>query len=71
MTMLGKASPLTFQAEATLASETEIIGSAETTVKWSELGVEVFRVPPQVAEVGEDVTLRIVFWAVQTNEPTP
>ena len=70
LTMLGKASPLTFQAEASLASETEINGSAETTVKWSDLGVEVFRVPPQVAEVGEDVTLRIIFWAVRIDEQT-
>lgn len=70
LTMLGKASPLTFQAEASLVSETEINGSAETTVKWSDLGVEVFRVPPQVAEVGEDVTLRIIFWAVRIDEQT-
>ncbi|MFZ4827769.1 MAG: YceI family protein [Phototrophicaceae bacterium] len=67
LTLLGKATPITFDGEATLTSETELIGSAETTVKWSDLGVEVFRVPPQVAEVGEDVTLRIIFWTIRVE----
>lgn len=57
--------PLTFDVTLTVDSETQISGSATAILLRSEWApIANFQVPPQVADVGEEVTLAIDFVAL-------
>lgn len=56
---------LTFDVTLTIDSETQITGSATTTLLRSDWApIANFQVPPQVADVGEEITLTIDFVAL-------
>jgi polyisoprenoid-binding protein YceI len=63
LTLRGEPQPVTFNATITPVSETEISGTASSVVNWSELGIDIPRVPPQVANIGEETTLELDFVA--------
>ncbi len=66
LTILGQAVAVTFDATVTLASETQLIGSAQAVVNWGDWGI---RIPnaPGVANITETVTLTINFTANQVE----
>lgn len=61
LTLRGEPQPVTFDATITPVSETEISGTASSVVRYADLGVDIPRVPPQVANIGEEVTLELDF----------
>jgi polyisoprenoid-binding protein YceI len=77
LTLRGEPQPVTFNATITPVSETEISGTASSVVRYADLGIDIPRVPPQVANIGEEVTLELDFVAravegdaTSTQEPT-
>jgi polyisoprenoid-binding protein YceI len=63
LTLRGEAQPVTFDATITPVSETEISGTATSVVRYEDVGVDIPNVPPQVANIGEEVTLELDFVA--------
>ncbi len=63
LTLRGEPQPVTFNATITPVSETEISGTASSVVRYADLGIDIPRVPPQVANIGEEVTLELDFVA--------
>lgn len=62
LTLHGVTKSETFAATVTASSETEITGSAKTTVKYADFNLAIPNVP-SVTNVGDDVTLAISFTA--------
>jgi hypothetical protein len=54
---------VTFAAEVTPVSEGRLEGSASVSLPISDFDIRILRLPPQVASVGEIVTLEIDFVA--------
>jgi polyisoprenoid-binding protein YceI len=63
LTIHGVTRPVTFAGVVTPVSETRLEGSASVSLPISDFDVHVLRLPPQVASVGEVVTLEIDFVA--------
>jgi polyisoprenoid-binding protein YceI len=63
LTIHGVTRPVTFAAVVTPVSETRLEGSASVSLPFSDFDVHVLRLPPQVASIGEVVTLEIDFVA--------
>lgn len=63
LTLRGVPQPITFNATITPVSETEISGTASSVVQYPDLGIDIPRVPPQVANISEEVTLELDFVA--------
>jgi polyisoprenoid-binding protein YceI len=63
LTLRGEPQPITFDATITPVSETEISGTASSVVRWADLGIDIPRVPPQVANIGDETTLELDFVA--------
>ncbi len=59
----GTTSEVVFDGEVTALSETQLAGSAATTVRYQDLGVSIPRLPQQVASVEEEMRLEIEFVA--------
>ncbi len=59
----GTTSEVVFDGEVTALSESQLAGSAATTVRYQDLGVSIPRLPPQVASVEEEMRLEIEFVA--------
>jgi polyisoprenoid-binding protein YceI len=62
LTIKGVSKPATFDVTVTPASDTRLIGSATTTIKYADWGITIPQVR-QVASVSEDVRLEIDFVA--------
>lgn len=67
LTIISTTNPVTFTAQVTVNSETQISGSASATILYADWGI---RIPnaPGVANVTDDVTLAINFTANQVEE---
>ncbi len=67
LTIISTTNPVTFTAQVTINSETQITGSASTTILYADWGI---RIPnaPGVSNVTDDVTLVIGFVANQVEE---
>ena len=63
LTIHGVTQSVTFVAVVTPVSETRIEGTASITMPTADFDVHVLRLPPQVASVGDLVTLQIDFVA--------
>jgi polyisoprenoid-binding protein YceI len=63
LTIHGVTRPVTFAAVVTPVSETRLEGSASVSLPIGDFDVHVLRLPPQVASVGDVVTLEIDFVA--------
>ena len=63
LTIHGVTRPVTFEAVVTPVSETRLEGAASVSLLYRDFGVQVLRLPPQVASVGNEVTLEIDFVA--------
>lgn len=65
LTIHGVTREVTFQATVTPVSETELSGIASLTITYADFGVQILRLPPQVASVEDQVILEIEFvaWA--------
>jgi polyisoprenoid-binding protein YceI len=63
LTIHGVTRPVTFAAVVTPVSETRLEGSASVLLPIRDFDIEILRLPPQVASVGEVVTLEIDFVA--------
>lgn len=66
LTLVGQTREVTFNAEATLASEQELSGTATATINYTEWGIAI-PTAPGVANVTPTVTLSIDFAALQTE----
>jgi polyisoprenoid-binding protein YceI len=64
LTIHGVTQAVTFDASVTPVSETRLEGSASTTVKYADFGVQILQLPAQVASVEDTVSLEIDFVAV-------
>jgi polyisoprenoid-binding protein YceI len=64
LTIHGVTQAITFDASVTPVSETRLEGSASTTVKYADFGVQILQLPAQVASVEDTVSLEIDFVAV-------
>jgi polyisoprenoid-binding protein YceI len=65
LTLVGQTREVTFDAQATLESESQLNGSATTTINYTEWGIAI-PTAPGVANVTPEVTLSIDFAAMQT-----
>lgn len=63
MTIHGVTKEVTFDVTATAVSETRLEGTASLKILYSDYGVSIMRLPPQVASVGDEVTLELQFVA--------
>jgi polyisoprenoid-binding protein YceI len=63
LTIHGVTRSVTFAAVVTPVSETRLEGTASVTLPTADFDVHVLRLPPQVASVGDLVTLQIDFVA--------
>jgi polyisoprenoid-binding protein YceI len=63
LTIHGATRPVEFTATVTPVSEERLEGSASVSLPFSDFGIQILRLPPQVASVGEIVTLEINFVA--------
>jgi polyisoprenoid-binding protein YceI len=63
LTLRGTPQPITFDVTVTPVSEDRIEGTATSIINYEEVGVDIPRVPPSVANIGEEVTLNINFVA--------
>ncbi|MBC8098476.1 MAG: YceI family protein [Armatimonadetes bacterium] len=70
ITLRGEPQPVTFDVTVTPVSETRIEGDAVAVVKYADVGVEIPFLPPSVANVGDDVTLKLKFVAEAVVEDT-
>lgn len=59
LTIHGITRPFTFEARATAESEERLVGHASLAFLYSEFGVRIPYLPPQVASVEEQVTLEV------------
>jgi polyisoprenoid-binding protein YceI len=66
LTLVGQTREVTFTAEATLASESQLNGTAITTIDYTQWGIAIPSAPG-VANVTPEVTLSIDFAALQTE----
>lgn len=60
--LIGNTLPATFSVEATLESDTRLVGTATTTIKWADWGINIPQAPG-VANIEEEATLKIQFVA--------
>lgn len=67
LTLVGQTQPVTFTAQAVLASPTSLTGTATTTVTYANWGLSIPNAPG-VANVTPDVTLSINFTANQVQQ---
>src|SRR5690606_12911324 len=63
LTLRGEPQPVTFNATINPVSETEISGTASSVIRYADVGIDIPRVPPQVANINEEVTLELDFVA--------
>jgi polyisoprenoid-binding protein YceI len=63
LTIHGVTRPVTFDAKVTPVSETRLEGTASASMPYSDFGISILRLPPQVASVADAVTLEIDFVA--------
>jgi polyisoprenoid-binding protein YceI len=63
LTIHGVTRNVTFSATVTPVSETRLEGAASASMPFSDFGIQILRLPPQVASVGDTVTLEIDFVA--------
>jgi polyisoprenoid-binding protein YceI len=63
LTLRGTPQSITFDVTVTPVSENRIEGTATSVINYEEVGVDIPRVPPSVANIGEEVTLNINFVA--------
>lgn len=66
LTLVGQTREVTFTAEATLESETQLNGTATARINYTEWGIAI-PTAPGVANVTPDVTLSIDFTAVEAS----
>jgi polyisoprenoid-binding protein YceI len=66
LTLVGQTREVTFAAEATLESETELNGTATARINYTEWGIAI-PTAPGVANVTPEVTLSIDFTAVEAS----
>lgn len=64
LTMHGTTLEKTFDVTATAVSETRIEGLATLQILYSEFGIQILRLPQQVASVGDEVILELEFVAM-------
>jgi polyisoprenoid-binding protein YceI len=64
LTLHGVTVPVTFAGKVTAVSDQRLEGTASVTMPYAAFGVQILRLPPQVASVADDVTLEIDFVAV-------
>lgn len=64
LTVINTTTPVTFEASVTPVSETRIEGLATLIINYADLGVNIPRLPPQVASVDEEIRLELDFVAV-------
>ncbi len=69
LTIAGKSNPVTFDVTATLESADRLVGNAETIIQRGDFNLNIPNVP-FVANVGEDVTLKLNFVADAVSEAT-
>lgn len=69
LSVIGTTQEVTFTAEITPVSETEITGNAEAVVLYQDFGITIPSVP-FVASVEDTVTLKINFTAAESNTET-
>jgi hypothetical protein len=55
--------PVTFAAVVTPVSQSRLEGTASVSLPYSDFDIHILRLPPQVASVGDVVTLEIDFVA--------
>jgi len=67
LTIHGVTRRVTFAAMVTPVSPTRLEGTAWLTIPYAEFDVRILRLPPQVASVGDLVTLEIDFVAVASE----
>ena len=65
LTIHGTTQSVTFDATATVVSETRIEGTARLDILYEDYGIQILRLPPSVASVEDDVILEIDFVAQQ------
>jgi polyisoprenoid-binding protein YceI len=65
LTVKGATRQVTFSASVTPVSADRLEGQASLTIPYAELGVNIPRLPPQVASVEDEVTLEIQFAAAR------
>lgn len=63
LTIHGVTQEVTFDTTATLVSENRLEGTASLPVLYGDYGVQILRLPPQVASVEDQVTLELEFVA--------
>jgi polyisoprenoid-binding protein YceI len=63
LTLHGVTKTVTFEAQVTPISDTQLKGAATLTVKYEDFGIQILRLPQQVAAVYKDVILEIEFVA--------
>jgi polyisoprenoid-binding protein YceI len=63
LTIRGVTRPVIFEAVVTPVSETRLEGTASVSLPYRDFDVQILRLPPQVASVGDVVTLEIDFVA--------
>jgi polyisoprenoid-binding protein YceI len=66
LTIHGVTRPVTFAAVVTPVSESRLEGKASVSLPYADFGINILRLPPQVASVGDVVTLEIDFVAEAT-----
>jgi polyisoprenoid-binding protein YceI len=63
LTIHGVTRPVVFAGVVTPVSESRLEGTASVSLPYSDFGIQILRLPPQVASVGDTVTLEIDFVA--------
>jgi polyisoprenoid-binding protein YceI len=63
LTVHGVTRPVTFAAVVTPVSQSRLEGTASVSLPYSDFDIHILRLPPQVASVGDVVTLEIDFVA--------
>ncbi len=63
LTIHGTTQEVTFDATVTPVSDTRLEGTASYSTTYQEFGVQILRLPPQVASVEDQITLEIDFVA--------
>ncbi len=63
--------PVTFTATVTPVSESRLEGTASVTLAYTDFDIHILRLPPQVASVGDLVTLGIDFVAERQQPDAP
>ncbi len=63
MSLHGVTKELTFDVTASAESDAKLKGLASVTIRYSDFGVQILRLPPQVASVADQLKLEIEFVA--------